>query len=467
MGQSTVAVRILHPSMVFCEQEGAFDVRGVPPRSRLYGLTPCKVGTIWTESLTSYLNRLGWRHGVSPRTLVIQELLPHLNPEHLPLNWKSFYRQAALNLNGSSDFALEWSTLLERLTSRSDLHFLTLLWWIGNLAPDGHFKKTPSWCSVCYAEWKENQLPIYQPLLWQYQVVTLCPQHKRRLDERCPSCHKAQSVISAKIAQPGECTQCGVWLGTKADDQSEPMNDDDIFWQQWVIHALEELLLANFSAGPLQWEQFFTGLAICLQEPGAYSRLARLTGISRSLFYQWPIKPATPSSYVPSLETLLELCFACNVTPLQILSHHLTGLQAAIQKGTLSQPVRPRRPISNRLDHDRCLQLLKDILEGKEEPLSLCQIAKRQGCIVRTLLTHFPHECTLISKLAREHRKQRQEQRLKQVHDQVRQSMIALHSQEIFPASHRLRALLPPGFMGMPEARAAWRATLRELGLES
>ena len=46
----------------------------IPSRSRLYGLVPCGLGTMFQESLTSYLNRLGWRHHVSPRDLVAQEL---------------------------------------------------------------------------------------------------------------------------------------------------------------------------------------------------------------------------------------------------------------------------------------------------------------------------------------------------------------------------------------------------------
>ena len=100
----------------------------IPLRSRLYGLEPYGIGTLWTESLTSYLNRLGWRHGVSLHTLVAQEMLPHLSHEHLPLQLKSFYRQAALKLNGNGDLALEWLTLLERLTGRADLHSLTSRW---------------------------------------------------------------------------------------------------------------------------------------------------------------------------------------------------------------------------------------------------------------------------------------------------------------------------------------------------
>jgi hypothetical protein len=34
------------------------DDVSMSPRSRLYGLVPCGLGTVWTESLTSYLNRL-------------------------------------------------------------------------------------------------------------------------------------------------------------------------------------------------------------------------------------------------------------------------------------------------------------------------------------------------------------------------------------------------------------------------
>jgi hypothetical protein len=32
----------------------------VLPRSRLYNLAPYEIGTPWCESLTGYINRLGW-----------------------------------------------------------------------------------------------------------------------------------------------------------------------------------------------------------------------------------------------------------------------------------------------------------------------------------------------------------------------------------------------------------------------
>src|SRR6266567_3057045 len=123
--QTAVAVRILHPSVGQQETQTLLDGNAVSPRSRLYGMVPCGEG-LWSESLTSYLNRLGWRHGVSPRWLLTQEMLPHLSSDHCPTQLGTFCQQRAMSINGNGSLALEWSALLERLTGRSDLSLLTL-----------------------------------------------------------------------------------------------------------------------------------------------------------------------------------------------------------------------------------------------------------------------------------------------------------------------------------------------------
>src|SRR6266702_5854047 len=62
--------------------EEQFTRNDIPARSKLYGLAPCGLGTVWQESLTSYLNRLAWRHHIPPRHLVAQELLPRLSQSY-------------------------------------------------------------------------------------------------------------------------------------------------------------------------------------------------------------------------------------------------------------------------------------------------------------------------------------------------------------------------------------------------
>lgn len=177
--QIAVAIKVLRPSMLQRDIQTLSDDKVVPPRSRLYGLVPCGEG-LWSESLTSYLNRLGWRHAVSPRWLVAQEVVPHLSSDHFLTQLGTFCQQRAMSINGNGPLALEWAALLERVTSRSDLHWLTLHGWIGDLSDHRHLRVTPAWCPLCYSEWRAQGSPIYQLQLWMFRVIMHCPRHHRQ-----------------------------------------------------------------------------------------------------------------------------------------------------------------------------------------------------------------------------------------------------------------------------------------------
>jgi TniQ len=442
-----------------------FQMKEIPPCSHLYGLVPCGVNTIWTESLTSYINRLGWAHRVSPGELVAQELIPRLGSDHPLYQLTAFCRYPAIVLNGNGESARKWSTLLEQLTGQSGLSRLTLQGWIGNLSSRGQLRRKPAWCSACYTQWQEEGVPIYQPLLWQYQVVSICPKHKQPLETQCPQCHRLQSVISTNRFQPGTCTQCGAWLGALAGTQVQRVNDDAAVWQHWVIQVLEELYRASSSFDPPQWERFFTGLATCLQEPGATFRLKRLTGMSCKLLQQRWDSLDDPTSYAPSLKTILKFCYACDVTPLQIMSNQLTPLKALVQKRVPRTTQHHSQPL-HRIDRQKCLEVMQAMIDGREEPTSLRQLAKRLGYGDRTLAYNFPQECALVIKRAQEYRKLQQEQQLHQICTQVRQTIVALHGQGIYPSPSKVRAMLPAGWMRRPAARMTWHEVLRELGLK-
>jgi ribosomal protein S27E len=442
-----------------------FQMHNLPPRSRLYGLVPCGMRTIWTESLTSYINRLAWTHKVSGGELVAQELVPRLRSDHPSYQLTVFCRYAAMSLNGNGELARTYSTLLEELTGRPDLSSLSLQSWIGNLSSRGQLQRRPVWCPACYEEWREQGLPIYQPLLWQYQVVTLCPEHKQSLEMWCPQCHKPQSVIATNRFQPGACTQCGAWLGTPTGVQLKQANDDEVVWQQWVLHVLEELYGASSCLEPPQWKRFFAGMAVCLQEPGAVFRLKRLTGVHKTFLRYSLNNLDEPHSYAPSLKTILKFCYACDVTPLQIMSNQLASIKTLVQKRT-PRRAWSHRPVIERIDRQKCLELMQAIIDGKEEPISLRQVAKRLGYGDRTLAYNFPQECALIIKQVREYRKLQQEQRRHQICTQVRQAVMRLHAQGIYPSRNRLDSLLPAGWMRKPEAKMTWQEVLRELGLK-
>ena len=81
---------------------------------------------------------------------------------------------------------------------------------------------------------------------------------------------------------------------------------------------------------------------------------------------------------------------------------------------------------------------------------------------------HFPQACQLLTQQAQKYRRQRREKREALVCEEVRQAVITLHEQGIFPTHRKVRTLLSdPNLIRMPKASATWHAVRRELGYES
>src|SRR6266704_2782631 len=227
-GRTGIEVRIMKPAMGYSEGQTRFQTLNVPPRSRLYGLEPRSVGTVWSECLTSYFNRLGWQHGVSPRTLAVQEIGPLLVDAEWwrypsPQLMGVFCAANAMSINGSGNLATTWSDLLEQLTSRTDLHLLISPWWIGDLPVARNLRSSPAWC---------------------------------------PACQGKQAVIVSHKTQSGECTKCALWLDAGGHPSLEqPLDDELMNWQEWVVSVLKELRTMSLSSGMFSWDTFFASLA--------------------------------------------------------------------------------------------------------------------------------------------------------------------------------------------------------------
>ncbi len=462
--QREIRIRILQPSMFQCRDR----LHNMPPRSKLYGLVPCHTATIWGESLTGYLNRLGWAHGVSPRDIVMQEMLPFLNSKpklSSSPNWLSTFsgKGGAIGLNGTGSLALEGATLLEQLTMRSDLHLLTLRSWIGDLPSSGNLRTVPAWCDACYAGWREQATSLYQPLLWMLQVVTICPRHKRRLIDRCPQCHKYQSVIAPSKSKLGECTRCGLWLGTQLKRADESEVTGEIFeWQRWVIDALESLRVMSLSSGLVQWATFFPNFASGMKNQGDLLTFAKFMGIKSGALYRW-----VEGVGQPSLEKMLYMCYVCGVTPQEVLTNQITSLKQMLHIETAYHPPRLSRQPYKQINQEQCRAFIQRVLDGKERPLGVTQMARHLGCNEVDLLRHFPQECATVTQRVRMHRKQQKGEQITQGCEEVRQAVALLHAQGIYPSLRRVTTLLSQSVsMRQPEMMAAWRQARSELGIE-
>ena len=106
----------------------------LPTRSRLYHLAPIGVGTPYVESLTGYVARLAEAHNVWPLHLVPREMLPLLGAKYLSREGTShlspFWSKGSRALNGPWTMSVDWTRVLEQLTLRSELRFLTLQPWV-------------------------------------------------------------------------------------------------------------------------------------------------------------------------------------------------------------------------------------------------------------------------------------------------------------------------------------------------
>jgi TniQ len=441
------------------EHATGWEGRGstVLPRSRLYRLLPCGRGTTLTESLTGYVNRLAWRHHVAAQRFVVQEIVPRLGHPSSPRQVSGGSWANAMSLNGNGPQARAWVALLEEFTACADLHRLTWAPWVGDLQPAKLLRAKPAWCAACYAEWRDQGLPLYEPLIWTLQVVSLCPRHARPLDDRCPACQRPQTAIRSHLAWD-RCAQCQTWLGSVVPLPAAP-SPAEMAWQAWVWHALEELRSAATAGMVPAWDQFFLQLRTSCAARGAQFQLARLAGLSSGQFGTWLRR-----SQSPTLRSILAFCYVCDVTPLQVLTGDLSPLKRVLQAGKPAHAPQPRRRYQA-VDPDRCRQRFHAILTGQEEPLASRRLAAQLGYSGATLHYHFPQECARLSQLFKEYRRQRKAERAAQLQEGIRQAALALHVQGVYPSLTRVGDLLPNAKVFLdPEVRATLRAIRRELG---
>ena len=179
----------------------------IPLRSRLYHLEPIGIGTPYVESLTSYIARLAEAHCLTPI-----HLLKHAKD---PLSNKFFQQKNLFGMkhntgevNGIGKTALELVNILEKVTLRKDLKFLTLLIWSEVFPQKKLIKTTRCWCPLCYQNNLLNNQPIYEPLLWSLTVVEICPLHKILLENCCDYCHRELPPLATNF-RIGFCSKCG------------------------------------------------------------------------------------------------------------------------------------------------------------------------------------------------------------------------------------------------------------------
>jgi len=450
----------------------------IPPRSRLYCLAPIGIGTPAVESLTGYVARLATTHGVLVRRLVEDEILPLLGRSYLlsPGNKgrsSSFWQESETRaLNGTGTLARDLVRVLETLTRRDDLRWLTMRPWAEVLPVKGLLRRQRAWCPACYEEWRQTGAVIYDPLLWTLASVTACSRHRCRLEQACPhpDCRQLLSLLRPR-SQPGSCSACGRWLGRAAADRSgDELTDEELRAQSCVGEAIGELLAGapKLSTAPTR-PRLAHVVAVYVEEvaDGNVTRFARELGINMHTVAQWRW-----GMTLPSLALLLQACYHLGTTPWRVLTDDLDRLPGSAAErpplpvaNLVDVPPRPR-PLRRAFDITTTQSTLEAVLAREEQPPPpMRQVAKRLGHSHAELIHHLPELCHAISARYLADRQRKGAEKKRQRCAEIRQAALQLHHQGIYPSACRIASLISqPGFVRDPVAIAERKEVLRDLG---
>jgi transcriptional regulator with XRE-family HTH domain len=448
----------------------------IPSRSRLFSLDPIGIGTPETESLTGYIARLAEAHGVLVRPLVVQEILPLLDRLH----WRqtrdhrlppTFWWSATPAFNGTRTSAQQLVEVLQTLTGRPSLRFLTLLTWAEVLSVRQLQRPTRAWCPACYEEQRQMGQVIYEPLLWSLAPVTRCLRHHQRLQLVCPypDCRRPSPWLGTR-SRPGYCARCERWLGRRSTPEpveASATTPEENEAHLWIAQALGDLIAAAPTLpAPPRREHLLQALAASVERVAQGNRRAwaRKLGLVIETASQWH-----RGLVMPSLSFLLLICSRLGTTPLRFLlgdgdqAPHRAEAHEAHAAPRLPAPLSGVRPA---LDRETTQRFLDQILAGEEEPPpSLQAVVRRLAVSDPVLRYHFPEQCRAISARHLAYREERGRRTRERLREEVRQATYQLHQQGQYPSSRRVALLLDrPASLRIAAARAAWHEALQELG---
>ena len=147
--------------------------------SRLISVAPVGIGTPAAECLSCYVTRISDIHDSAVVDTVRAVISPELSHSYLDpgnVTFSSF--KASASMNGWCKTATEWTTILEKLTHRKDLAYLTFLPFKEIVAKKKLLRIQRAWCPLCLDEWRRTEQVIYEPLLWKTESVKACPVHR-------------------------------------------------------------------------------------------------------------------------------------------------------------------------------------------------------------------------------------------------------------------------------------------------
>lgn len=421
------------------------------------------------ESLTGYIVRLAEEHCVSAGILyskAIKVLADKGNIFSFRVTNDAGYSTHTINGFGSP--AADFVRAMETLTGRRDLSCLTLLAWRRMLPGHSLLRRGRAWCESCMYTWQEAKQPIYEPLLWTLQAVTVCPYHRRILRQTCRHCERQIGPLDPR-SRRGCCSRCGQSLvpyGIDPASDSRMLPSEELAWAVWVAGTLGELLAsAAHVTCPPERDRLAQTIRHVVERfcSGNPSTLARLMHVGAGAVRDWQGERTTPG-----LPLLLNMAYRLEVSVLDLLlgSPVLAASRGFVRNAPPGPNVHCRRRRTrhgwriNRADVSRILRMALN----ETPPPSMEQVMTRFWHGRATIYRHFPDLCHQIARHYAEYRVRRATARKVQAAEEVRRVACELQAKGISLTRRNLRPLLTStDYLNLQEGRSALQEVRRQI----
>lgn len=295
-------------------------------RSKLYAIPSLGRGTIYAESLTSYIKRLADAHSVSVTLLLHNIVIPD-NDNHIK-HMHPYWRTAMHSVNGASSMAEQFVSMfeVEVLRKLAGMTLLPLEAIVGR-SGRGTLHKNMHICPLCIKE-MAHQHNVFIPLIWWLEVISNCPIHKTKLIDACVFCNTKLSAVP-NYTPLGYCPKCGAFLGS---NNYESTLDYEEGQHKEIIQVSSELILY------LERRTFFRNLflkgvrdAVDKFSQGNIADFEEASGFPKTRVKQW-----LSGKNHPRLDDLIKLCVCHHISFVALCAGIITKVDdLVVQTNTL------------------------------------------------------------------------------------------------------------------------------------
>jgi hypothetical protein len=429
-----------------------------PERSRLFSLHPIGFGTGMCEGLISWITRLAALYRTTNEKLI--RTILRENPQ-TKVNFSATHSYLRRS-NGMNEWSLSLVRLLEQLTFRNDLLYLTALPYSQSISVMYLMRHHRSWCPACFDQWAQEEHTIFEPLFWTFSVSKVCPVHYIELEDTCYNCAKKMYPYYAK-QQIGYCDYCKSWLGnSETKIHTLPVEN----YQFFAVNSLCNIIAQTPKTKSLPIKNRSKALFQKLAQEftdGKKKTFSKMCKLNYTL-----INGYITGKYLPCLHHLINISYTVNIPITDLLYCNLenNALDFYSSAKINNHVLRPKRK-SRKLDPELIETInvrLDNILLSGDSHVSIQQICKEYNISQPTFVKYFSTQRNKLIDLNKTLLAKEKEKRMNELIHNVQQITESLYNSGIYPSLRKVAdKCIQMSFK--QELRNVWKEKMIELNI--